>query len=59
MDQRTNWQPPSEQEIARRARITAADVADAIKHLRQRYPELAAKWGLNGDRSRRPAKRPR
>jgi hypothetical protein len=56
---RQAWQPPSERDIRRMATITPQAVADAIQHLRQRYPDLARKWGLNGDRSRRASRRPR
>lgn len=52
----SNWQPPSDKRIRELALIRPEDIADAIKHLRQRMPDLAEKWGLN---ARRPAKNPR
>lgn len=53
---RRNWRGITDKRLRELALITPADVADAIKHLRQRMPDLAQKWGLN---ARRPAKNPR
>jgi hypothetical protein len=53
------WEPPSADEIARTAKVTAADIADAIRHIQDKHPELAAKWGLDRERSKRFPKRKR
>ena len=54
-----SWTPPTEAEIARMAEVTPADIADAIRDLRQKYPELAREWGLSDERARRAEKRAR